>query len=417
MEELYRLCLRVPIVLIVFGCLCGVVMLALDQLGIDYAYHAKKASKLGECHQAALRLRCRETSETVCVLTVASCASPLPLPADKSRSAALQLVLGSGFLLALLLLCLRIGELAQIMPNVAVGAFAIMVGLMLLVPMQSAMRDGLNFLLSTVGRVLCPSSDVPFVEVLVADALCSLSRVFSDAGLAILVLAATWTSSAPPSQVTRVFVTATLACLPAVLRVRQCAILHFAEPDPARRRLHALNIGKYLSTLPPVLLGALHALAPPALDGVPLATAAAAAAAFNTAYCLAWDVRMDWGLGDLGAKAAGLRPTLLLGAHAPYYAAIAADAALRCAWVRPLAALGYALALTDLTLVLELVEVCRRCMWAVLRLEWEAVQHAPHYHHPAAHHHHHHAQHHRLGAEEGGSSGSGADGEKLAGGV
>lgn len=81
------------------------------------------------------------------------------------------------------------------------------------------------------------------------------------------------------------------------------------------------------------------------------------AAIFNSLYSFVWDVRMDWGLGQAGAKRWGLRNTLLVSRNAawPYYAAIALDLVLRLAWVAKLMEKG--LARTDLVLTLELVEV------------------------------------------------------------
>lgn len=82
-----------------------------------------------------------------------------------------------------------------------------------------------------------------------------------------------------------------------------------------------------------------------------------AAMLFNSMYCFAWDVRMDWGLAQAGSKRCGLRNTLLISHEHPwpYYTAIAADFLLRLTWLARLRT-GWG-AYTDVALVLELVEV------------------------------------------------------------
>jgi EXS family len=330
---------------------------------------------------------------------LANMASLFPLcisTADKPRTTGLQVVVGGSLLLALLFVCLQASKVTHLTPNVAIGGFVLVLAMLLLLPMHSCVRDSSSFLLNTLSRVLWPS-DVSFAEVLVADGLTSISKIFSDVGVMCLLLMSSWLfggAALPPAL--RSFVAASLACIPAMLRVRQCEALRRVEPDPYRRRLHSLNIGKYASSFPVIWLSALQALRPHSLAHWPLGSLAVAAAVVNTLYCLCWDVVMDWGLGQGGVKRGRrLRNVLLLGAVWPYYAAIGADALLRCSWIVPAlaaarggseaataaaaaaASAGAAsLALTDTTLVLELVEVLRRSMWGVLRLEWEVVQQA-----------------------------------------
>ncbi|CAN0456819.1 unnamed protein product, partial [Phaeothamnion confervicola] len=100
---------------------------------------------------------------------------------------------------------------------------------------------------------------------------------------------------------------------------------------------------------------------------------AATAAVLNSSFCFGWDVKMDWGLAQPGSKRPGLRNTTLLSrASWPYYSAVALDAVLRMVWVVKYWATE--LPFTDLVLVLEIVEVCRRSVWNLFRLEWEVIQ-------------------------------------------
>eukprot|EP00961_Rhodomonas_salina_P139049 1871123-Rhodomonas_salina.1 len=84
---------------------------------------------------------------------------------------------------------------------------------------------------------------------------------------------------------------------------------------------------------------------------------------------------MDWGLGD--PKHGFLRKELLLRTKrlggSIYYAAIVLDLGMRCAWVLSISpgALGIRLRNDVLVFVLAALELARRAMWNVLRLENE----------------------------------------------
>ena len=82
-----------------------------------------------------------------------------------------------------------------------------------------------------------------------------------------------------------------------------------------------------------------------------------AAALFNSMYSFAWDVRMDWGLGQPGAKRWGLRNSLLISPEDPwpYYVAVGLDFVLRLTWLARLADGWFRY--RDLVLTLELIEV------------------------------------------------------------
>lgn len=82
-----------------------------------------------------------------------------------------------------------------------------------------------------------------------------------------------------------------------------------------------------------------------------------AAALFNSAYSFAWDVKMDWGLGQAGSRKWGLRNTLLISHEEPwpYYLAVVVDLVLRLAWLLRL--MEGRFRYTDMVLTLELVEV------------------------------------------------------------
>jgi hypothetical protein len=117
----------------------------------------------------------------------------------------------------------------------------------------------------TMRRVLWPSSRAapPFVEVLVADALCSLSKVFADAGLVAAVLLGRLLAAYPnvlPGSATlelpgarsssldlhtslSLLLPPLLASLPYVLRMQQLSV-NLRRCDARDRPLHWVNMAK-----------------------------------------------------------------------------------------------------------------------------------------------------------------------------
>jgi hypothetical protein len=97
-----------------------------------------------------------------------------------------------------------------------------------------------------------------------------------------------------------------------------------------------------------------------------------------TLYTFAWDVRVDWKLGDLAEG--GLRARRMFPHTWIYWTAIAIDFVLRWGWTATLVPHWFQIAKEENIVrfigieVLPLVtgaELCRRAMWAVLRLETE----------------------------------------------
>ena len=97
-----------------------------------------------------------------------------------------------------------------------------------------------------------------------------------------------------------------------------------------------------------------------------------------TLYMFAWDVRMDWKLGDVSSL--GLRERRMFQYRAVYYAAICFDLVLRFGWTATLVPHWFAFARSDILAhisslwLLPIVTSCellRRAMWLVLRLESE----------------------------------------------
>lgn len=94
----------------------------------------------------------------------------------------------------------------------------------------------------------------------------------------------------------------------------------------------------------------------------------------TTLYSLYWDVFMDWGLGDLKAEHFFLRRSENL-AYPPaaYYCAIVIDSVFRLGWAIYISP-GNIVLQNHFILLLGCVELLRRFVWSIFRVEWEHFQ-------------------------------------------
>jgi hypothetical protein len=208
-DEFYHLVLRVPAVCIVAGYLSGAALYTLDYFRIDY--------------RSTMNILPRH---------------------EKSRSIATQLIYFSGFFLAIFVACLQLCEELQIPPNNAIGWATIILSVFIALPIRTCLHDFINFIAATASKVFFPSSEVSFIEVLIADAFTSMSRTFSDAGLTLLLILSSLKKGPPQlTQTTRLLTVIILSCLPSLLRTRQCYILRTVEVDPQKKFMHAVNMG------------------------------------------------------------------------------------------------------------------------------------------------------------------------------
>lgn len=160
-----------------------------------------------------------------------------------------------------------------------------------------------------------------------------------------------------------------------------------------RQRVQAmLNILKYCSSLPGLWLPLLLS---PYCSTRTIQRVLLWALLANSLYSFGWDVVMDWGLGrgccptpppsssrrrgghhhhvTATTRYPGLRPTLLFGAAWPYYGAILVDLGLRLLWALKYLEVDHRLSYDRFMLLIEALEVFRRGMWSVLRIEWECL--------------------------------------------
>lgn len=287
----------------------------------------------------------------------------------------------------------------------------------------------------TLWRCFFPAwRETAFLEVIVADGLTSLAKSFFDLGLSTCVACRTsgspWglvaslftasldprasgsdmlskgvlSESGPPmaasygiarlqagkslqkaiEECSRSPTPYILWTVPAAIRARQCIMsARFATSDQARSQ-HYANLAKYMSVMPVILCSLCLARAGP--DSSPFGlddfeTLWALSSLGNAFFSATWDLVFDWGLLQplpCFGKAPmnmGLRPVLLLRPSIPlYHGAIALNLLGRTLWSlrwsQQCAALGPFVCNT----VQQSSEVVRRCLWNVLRVEWEVIK-------------------------------------------
>mmetsp|Transcript_16806 Transcript_16806/g.47131 ORF Transcript_16806/g.47131 Transcript_16806/m.47131 type:complete len:477 (+) Transcript_16806:152-1582(+) len=243
---------------------------------------------------------------------------------------------------------------------------------------------------------------IPFIDVFYADAMCSMSKVFADWGT-LLYIAMYYDSKGQNGKddnsentlVPRICIPAAFAALPYVLRARQCLIMHTVgriKNDPKRYQ-HLANALKYGTSIFPICVATYQGLLPDQAKG--LDNVLVTLQTINASYALYWDIVMDWGMMQnptavVQVACAGgaypmeggsiqpqptcqhvlMRPRLRFGLLLSALI-MSADCVLRFSWL-----LKFTTILTggNLLLVTQLLEVFRRGIWNLLRVEWENIK-------------------------------------------
>jgi len=255
-------------------------------------------------------------------------------------------------------------------------------------------------LLRAIGRTcLAPFYAVSFGDNLVGDVMTSLAKPIQDIPASVCYLASHHPQlpgsvdllihqgdTCPP--LVHACLLPLIAALPFVFRLLQCA-RRFRD---TRESKHLWNFGKYVCSVLVVAVGSMWR---------PQAGCVVAASVVATVYAATWDVLMDWGVELPGARPCG--PAALEGASTlvaeadagheggrrhfgakAYLLASVLNVAMRMTWVLTLMPISL-IAETNMPLGAALhvgvstIEILRRCIWAVLRIENEQATNASHY--------------------------------------
>lgn len=216
-----------------------------------------------------------------------------------------------------------------------------------------------------------------FPCILLADALTSYGRVIGDAAVMTgMAIAGHSVANGSRRDVLNTYVAFAISCWPNSVRMRQCLIDFLASGD----QIHLANFGKYMSgILVSVAWFAYRAstnspeeeslLRPDTLWNIWVLCVAT-----NSVYTFFWDVKFDWGLQlfdlPLLNKPNNLRIVTYFPSSLYYYAAVCLDFSLRFIWVLRLMP-QYDLESEWAQFALGNVEILRRWIWAIFRIEAE----------------------------------------------
>lgn len=243
-------------------------------------------------------------------------------------------------------------------------------------------------LFGQVLAVLCtPFSESTFLRSFIADIFCSMPKIFTDLQYTVCIYATgLWAASPTVSQeldIGHLHAYGTcgagsryyfglqllLAFLPYYLRLMQ-AFRAFVD---TRQRKHLFNMLKYFASLVVTSLATARSLSKrgdPA-QGAMLEFAWLVSGTLATLYSWYWDVFMDWGLGNWKCANLFLRDQLYF-PPVHYYWAILLDGVMRLGWIIYISP-GQVFVQQHVILLLGCVELVRRFMWAIFRVEWEHI--------------------------------------------
>lgn len=250
---------------------------------------------------------------------------------------------------------------------------------------------------------------IPFVDVFYADAMCSMSKVFFDWGM-LGHMAAHYPEPVPPNA-HNIIIPSVCAAIPYIIRARQCLLMLSIgrmKNDPKRYQ-HLANAIKYSTSIWPLFLSAYQKTISESqaqkFEGLLIFLLFV-----NASYSLYWDIVMDWGMmqnptaavktvcggstaiySDLSPGSGSSSPSKgVLGLQQPacykgllrprlrYGVTISAcifltDCILRFSWMLRFA--DHIFPSSDsFVLFTQFLEVFRRSLWNLLRVEWENLK-------------------------------------------
>lgn len=235
---------------------------------------------------------------------------------------------------------------------------------------------------------------VPFIDVFFADGMCSLSKVFFDLGM-LWHLLSHFPNSIEPS-IYSILIPSAFAALPYIIRARQCLVMLNVgklKNDPKRYH-HTLNAIKYSTSLFPICLSAYQKTVSDE-RAEELEFILVGLLIVNSVYAYAWDIIMDWGMmqnptvvltqtcvpsGAISdskpsqtCTSAVLRPRLRFGVFLSTVILLS-DGFFRFAWVLRFYESYFFSSVDAYILFTEILEIFRRSIWNLLRVEWENIK-------------------------------------------
>lgn len=282
----------------------------------------------------------------------------------------------------------------------------VLVGILIPFPSTAWIRLAFRTVVKRAGELLRPRCScihgrpraVPFIDVFFADAMCSMSKVFFDWGM-LWLLASHYPHPIPPSAKS-IIIPSCFAALPYLIRARQCLIMYNVglKKNCPKRYQHVLNAIKYSSSLFPLIVSAYQKTMAGEKVAKELESVLIILMIINATYCLIWDIVMDWGMLDnptavvgqamgqcvpsmsagpefkkVSCLDAALRPRLRFGT-ALTLVVVSIDVCLRYSWTLRFVESAIFPNNDAYILCTEFLEIFRRAVWNLLRVEWEHIK-------------------------------------------
>jgi EXS family len=262
-------------------------------------------------------------------------------------------------------------------------------------------------LTSTSAAVYIPRS-IPFVDVFFADAMCSLSKVFFDWGMLLLMAyyhSVGARNGIVPKSLHSILIPSFCAAIPYIIRARQCLIMYHIGrlTHDTQRNSHLWNALKYTTSIFPLCLSAFQKTASRQLEK-DLEVYLVFLLVLNSTFALYWDVVMDWGMyqsnpikiafcggpspqkqsyytqyqyhpktTSVSCSHTIMRPRLRFGTAMSALILIT-DVILRFSWMLRFGNKMLFPSQDSFVLCTQFLEVFRRAMWNLLRVEWENLK-------------------------------------------
>jgi len=238
-----------------------------------------------------------------------------------------------------------------------------------------------------VESIIAPFAPVTFWHVIVADYLTSMAKAFSDMQMTCCISAHIFgerPAGAPYVSSTELwngyeehcadtYANAIMLGLPFCWRLMQCLKVY----SKTKERKNLWNALKYSTAFPLVYSGYMRRHAP-SLQHDRLFIAAAT---IQSSYTFVWDLLMDWGLPRCATATHGgaamrcnlrLREQLIVSPHKHVYLVLCScNFLLRFAWT--LSIFGRVPSRGAFMFFFEVIEIMRRTVWAIFRIEWEVI--------------------------------------------
>lgn len=136
---------------------------------------------------------------------------------------------------------------------------------------------------------------IPFIDVFFADAMCSLSKVFFDWGM--LLHMGLYYPQPVPANLYNILIPSVCAAMPYLIRTRQCLVMYkyCNLKNDSGQNQHLWNALKYTTSIVPLILSAYQRTVPKARSQE-LDIFLILLLIINASYALWWDVVKDWGM-------------------------------------------------------------------------------------------------------------------------